>query len=229
MSKPLMTITALLMTACISTKSDDILEPSEPESSEPSEPESTEPSEPSAPSVTYTDNPYSSYSGWESLDVGSEMDQAMDAPCMAVWDMAGVPDSNGVPSTCEGCEFTFDITATYRTPDGDPANGQNIDNACDSTASNFEFSYGYTSDYGGYGAAVMYSSDGYEFGAWIVNQGPNAETTAEIEESTVAFDGTTFSYTDGYKNYLYTGEQGSYPDLVGKYFTNFWSGEGTVE
>ena len=52
---------------------------------------------------------------------------------------------------------------------------------------------------------------------------------AEFEESTVAFDGTTFSYTDGYKNYLYSGEGGEYPEIAGKYFTNFWAGEATVE
>ena len=229
MSTKLLILSTVVLAACINGKIDDIN--SEPSASEPSDnnDDNDNNSEPSA-SVTYTENPYSSYTGWESLDIGRDMNQAQaDVNCMAVWDMTGTANPQGIPSTCVGCEFTFDLTATYRTPDGDPANGQNLENACEDAASDFSFSYGYTPDYQGYGAAVMYSQDGSDFAGWILNSGPAPDSAAELEESTVAFDGSTFTYTDGYKNYLYSGENGDYPDLAGKYFTNFWAGEATVE
>ena len=153
------------------------------------------------------------------------MDQAQtEAPCMAVWDMTGSADPQGIPSTCQA---VVDLNATYRVPDGALQMVRTLTMPViqQPVTSHFLRIYFRLS---GYGAAVMYSQDGSEFSGWILNTGTPENSMAGFEKH-VAFDGTTFSYTDGYKNYLYSGEGGEYPEIAGKYFTNFWAGEATVE
>ena len=64
------------------------------------------------------------------------------------------------------------------------------------------FGYAYTADYSGYGAALMYSSDSTDFGAWFVHGYPSYEAATAV----VSFDSASgeFEYENGYRNYEYT-------------------------
>ena len=95
----------------------------------------------------------------------------------------------------------------------------NNESACSSLIGDDGYTYAYSSDYYGYGAAVMIGYYG-DYGAWMVNG---------YDGASVSFSGGTFNYLSGVKDYYYAGTYGYYPDYAGKYITNYWYGTADVQ
>lgn len=71
------------------------------------------------------------------------------------------------------------------------------------------FTYGFSSDYNGYGPTLMYNASGTWYGIWVAT-----------------FDGSEFTYSNGYMDYYYDGGE-AYPQYTG-YYNNFYTGQATV-
>ena len=155
------------------------------------------------------DNPYSSYEGWEALSFAREKSSPGDLDCLLVWDVSGSP--RDIPSTCDGCEFVFDVELSFNTADSD-LNDADICGTVDDWTGGRSYTYAYTTDYEGYGGANLYSYYGYYY--WIAY---------------ADFSGSSYSYYDGYLDYYYDGAYGYYPQYEGMYFTNYTEGFARVK
>ena len=162
---------------------------------------------------TDTDSGYpdAPYVGWESFDYSD----GTDAPstdgyyeCQVAWEMVGSPTE----LLCIGCEFSFDVDATLMET---VSHDDTADGDCADLMSDWSAGYGYTADYYGYGPLVMYGPEGYGVDDW------SAWTDATFEDG-------TFTYVSGEKDYYYDGAGGYYPELAGKYFTNYWYGTAEI-
>ena len=101
---------------------------------------------------------------------------------------------------CPDCEFIFDIEGIY-----DAASSWD-DGTCKSLAGDLSFTYGYVSDYYGYGSYVMYYSPEYgAFSPWAA----------------ASLSGSSLSYEYGYEDWDYYGN--------GTYYTYLWAGEAEIE
>jgi hypothetical protein len=141
--------------------------------------------------------PGSDYSGWETFEysAGSSFG-ARD--CELYWDAEGEPwdDVGG----CVGCEFVFDIDMSFDS-------AASTDNGtCASLMVDSSYTYGYTDDYNGYGAYLMYYSSYYgTFQAW----------------GNASLVGATLEYSYGYEDWDYYG--------TGTYYTYIWAGEAELD
>ena len=135
------------------------------------------------------ENPYTSYEGWESFDYNDGSYPAGSFNCQLVWDLSG-NSVNPIDGDCENCEFMFDVTYTLQT-----ASYVYDDGTCDyyGLVGDSFGTYGYSSDFDGYGASWVYSSYGayYWWGSGY-------------------WDGSNFGYVYGYKDYYYGGAYYSY-------------------
>ncbi len=120
--------------------------------------------------------------------------------CVLNWSVTGEAST----TTCLDCEFAFDVDLTYDTTSISSAN-------CSSVAQDEEFSYGYVSDYDGSGnpALLLFDSTNQEWSAWI----DTSDGTSSVD-----FDGSNFTYTTGYIDYLYQGA----------YYSNYWTGSANI-
>ena len=134
-------------------------------------------------------NNYSSYEGWESFDFNDGSYPAGEFNCQIVWDLSGTP-INPIDGDCENCEFMFDVTYTLR-------NESYVydDGTCEyyGLFADSYGSYGYSSDFDGYGAAWVYSSYGTYY--WW---------------GTGSFSSNSFMYYYGYTDYPYKSYYYSY-------------------
>ena len=153
-------------------------------------------------------NPYSSYDGWESWDYGHPYygggTTSGDYNFQLVWFTSG----SAVATLCDGCEFVFDVVGAYDA-------GVSVDDGLAAKYgldTDFEWTYAYTDDYYGYGGAWLFEY----YGTYYWN-------------GYADFDGSTFSYTYGNKDYYYDGAYGYYPDYAGYYMTNYMYGTAAVQ
>jgi hypothetical protein len=160
--------------------------------------------------ATATDNPFypdGTYEGWETYELDYAMAKAGDQPaCDVYWAASGTPPE----LNCIGCDFTFDVDMTY-----DATMSQDTNGDCEGYLVDAAYSYGYTSDYNGYGpySLLVYYGYGYAFGPAAFD--PTAE-------------GDNFTYESGFEDYYYDGKGGYYPQYAGKYLTNIWKGGAVV-
>lgn len=158
-----------------------------------------------------SDAAYIQYSGTERLEL-TEIGQAAGVvPCDVRWN---AQSTTGL-TDCPGCLFAFQIGFTY------DANNSTIDpngNVCGSYATNFSYQYGYIENYDGAGndALVWRHPNDINWALWFTNGDLILSNSAP---SVVSFNGSQFTYSTGYHDYLYQGN----------YFTNAVSGSGTVQ
>ena len=148
---------------------------------------------------------YKTYVGVESYKSSAPTPQPANGTydCYVEWDAVG-----SYRDACSGCDFAFDVAMTYKadtsydnTPGGD-CSGLMVDSS---------YGYGFTPNlYDAYGPYMMYDYNGSWYYFWAAS-----------------FDGTTFTYADGYEDYYYEDAYGYYPDYKG-YNTNYWEGSATV-
>ena len=149
-------------------------------------------------------NPYSSYTGKETFAYAYGADKAGDYNCELLYDTRGTPLD--IPSTCDGCEFVFDVELSYN------SSSSYDDGTCAEIATDLNYVYGYSSNYNGYGEYAMYGYYGYYY-AWAYAE----------------FSGSSFEYYTGYIDYYYSGDYGYYPQYAGQYFTRYTAGFATVK
>ena len=153
-------------------------------------------------------NPYTSYEGWESYDYAHPYyggGAAGDYNWQLVWWTTGT----AVETLCNSCEFVFDVYGTY---DGDVSSDDDGLAAKYGFDTDFEYTYAYTDDYYGYGGAALFEYYGtYYMFAYA------------------DFDGGTFNYVSGYKDYYYDGSYGYYPATYIGYHTNYTYGVADVD
>jgi len=124
--------------------------------------------------------------------------------CELFWTAKGTP-VDPIPSTCQDCDFVFDVTMTYDTTSTASAD-------CSTLATDFTYTYGNPYNLYGYGyhwAALGYY--GYYY-VWAYS----------------SWDGATFTYWTGYYDYYYSDSYGYYADYKG-YNTNYWYGFGAIK
>ena len=146
-----------------------------------------------------------SYSGTEHYFYDEAAASPSTFECDMLWNAFGVESS----VSCSNCDYVLDMTMIYN------SNASVSSSNCSNFATNFNYTYGFVADYDGNGnSAVLmyYSSDGW--GPWIVNGSASLSFT-----DTVFFNGTSFSYSKGYQDYLYQGT----------YYSNFWLGLGSLQ
>ncbi len=140
------------------------------------------------------------YVGTEQLTYAEGATAPNQYECILNWSVTGEASVN----TCLDCDFAFDVDLTYDTASTSSA-------TCSSAAQNETFSYGYVSDYDGNGnpALLLFDSTNQEWSPWI-------ETSDGT--SSVDFDGSNFTYSTGYIDYLYQGA----------YYSNYWVGSANI-
>ncbi len=148
---------------------------------------------------------YKSYVGVETFKSAATSAEPANGnyDCYVEWEAVGT-----YRDACAGCDFAFDVamtldsTASYdNTPGGD----------CSSLLADSSYGYGFTPNlYDAYGPYMMYDYGGSWYYFWAAS-----------------FDGTTFTYADGYEDYYYDNAYGYYPQYQG-YQTSYWEGSATV-
>ena len=92
--------------------------------------------------LRYTDNPYTSYSGYETFVYGFGDVGVVD--CDMIWAVSGA--AVAIPETCVSCDFNFVVTRAY---DAGPYAGQSAaSEACSDLAVSDSFTYAYSEAYG---------------------------------------------------------------------------------
>ena len=157
-----------------------------------------------------SDATYVQYSGTERLEL-TEVGQARRRPCDIQW----TAQSTTALTDCPGCLFAFQVGFTY-----DPNNSV-VDpngNNCGAYAVNFSYQYGYVENYDGIGNdALVWRRSQQQYLDFVVYKWRSDPPTAA--PSVVSFNGSQFTYSTGYHDYLYQGS----------YFTNAVSGSGMVQ
>ena len=139
---------------------------------------------------------YTSYDGYEVFEYSGGGSSGARS-CVLEWSAEGSPSS--AAGACADCEFVFDVDMSYLSSSTD-------DGTCADLAGDGSYTYGYQSDYSGYGPYVMYYSPSYgSFSAW----------------ASANFSGGTLSYSYGYEDWDYYGN--------GTYYTYLWAGEADID
>ena len=85
------------------------------------------------------------YETWEGYEV-FEYDHSQYGSCWMLW----WADGTQATKRCADCDFAFDITMTYSSTYSD-----NSDELCDAFETDFDYTYGYATDYAGYGPYLL--------------------------------------------------------------------------
>ena len=142
------------------------------------------------------------YQGWETFKFADNQGYAGGYACDMSFSLSGTPS----PTYCSSCTYTFDMLITYT---GGIASAD-----CTGLTTTASFSYGFATNYNGYGATLLMYDSYYGWQPWITNGTANFGRT-----DVVSISGSSFTYSVGYLDYFYnTG-----------YYTYLWSGGGMAQ
>lgn len=138
--------------------------------------------------------------GTEVLLLGLEQEQPEEPDCELRWTATGSA-IRPLPRSCEGCEHAFEVELLF-----DEA-ASTVLEGCEAAAVDRSMGYAVGEPY----------EDGF---TWLYIRAEGSPLW-QPWPSTVDFSETRFSYTEGYEDYLYTGDAGLYPEYAGLYFTSW--------
>lgn len=134
-----------------------------------------------------------SYLGWETYELGFGAGAGFRS-CSLYWAAVGAPITS-----CDGCAFAFEVELTL------DSSVSTDDGSCAELSGDASYAYGYVHDYCGYGPHLM-----VQYGSQFYALAP------------ASFDGTTFSYERGVRDYPYD-YGGLYPGYYVTDFTQGWA------
>lgn len=128
------------------------------------------------------------YTGWENFKYAVASYSPGSYDCNMNFNVTGTPSS--IP--CAYCDYAFDVVITYN------SSGSTASSDCIGLTTTQTFQYGFTSNYAGYSALLLYSSYG-TWEPWIINgnQSYNRIDAVSVTPS-------SFSYHVGYLDYYYS-------------------------